>query len=643
MKRLNILLLLIPLLLSNTLAQPEVHPHNIINLTDSLLSKNPSISIHSKIILFRPGDNIHWADPQYPDSDWNGYNSSETDSVGWFRFYFVSGPNLKNNLVGVSGYATGEIELYYDNILVCKTLSRYPISLPQVLPGKHLIAIRYYFPIDNRQSGSDSYNFFIQFSSFKKSNAFLFQQTKEQMIFVTLPLAFALLHLVLFIFLPTARGNLYYAVFLVLFAISTFADIHASYLSVYAQSNFYLLVHRFFNPLTQIVFLLFLYEIFYDKIPKQFWFFVAAYEIVQILILIKPQGNYHYFVILGFIQTLEIIRIISVALFKKKDGALIFAIAVAFLFIFGSYDAMLDLEIMTPVNGVTNAYYFGMIGLFVATTVFLSRDFARTNKKIIEKETDRQRLELEKQLLQIEDNRKTNELEAARSLQLSMLPQCLNDFPNLDVCFSLVPASEVGGDYYDFFRDKNDTLTIVVGDATGHGMQAGMMVSIIKSLFVADIKDCGLVDFLNKATNTIKQMKLGNIFMALQLLRVQNNHVKFSSAGMPPIFIYRKNSDEIEEITLKAMPLGGPVSIPYQEIKTEINNGDVILMLTDGLPELFNAQKELLDYSPVLSTFKNSVHKTADEIVSELFKLGDVWRQEYPQEDDITLVVIKVK
>ena len=88
----------------------------------------------------------------------------------------------------------------------------------------------------------------------------------------------------------------------------------------------------------------------------------------------------------------------------------------------------------------------------------------------------------EKRALQIEFDHKKKELDEARELQLSMLPKELPQLPNLDIAVYMKTATEVGGDYYDFHIGLDGTLTVVFGDATGHGMKAGTMVTTTKSL-----------------------------------------------------------------------------------------------------------------------------------------------------------------
>ena len=86
-----------------------------------------------------------------------------------------------------------------------------------------------------------------------------------------------------------------------------------------------------------------------------------------------------------------------------------------------------------------------------------------------------------RQVFRVQANdRRAQELEEARHLQLSMLPKKLPNLPHLDIAAYMKTASEVGGDYYDFHLGEDGTLTIAVGDATGHGLKAGTMVSVVK-------------------------------------------------------------------------------------------------------------------------------------------------------------------
>ncbi len=115
-------------------------------------------------------------------------------------------------------------------------------------------------------------------------------------------------------------------------------------------------------------------------------------------------------------------------------------------------------------------------------------------------------------IVQAENERKSKELEEARNLQLSMLPRDLPQLPNLDIAVYMKTATEVGGDYYDFHIGLDGTLTVVLGDATGHGMKAGTMVTTTKSLFNVLAPNPNIVDTFHEMTRCLKANANGKTF-----------------------------------------------------------------------------------------------------------------------------------
>jgi serine phosphatase RsbU (regulator of sigma subunit) len=244
-----------------------------------------------------------------------------------------------------------------------------------------------------------------------------------------------------------------------------------------------------------------------------------------------------------------------------------------------------------------------------------------------------------------ESKRKSLELEEARKFQLSMLPKRIPKLPHLEIAVSMKTASEVGGDYYDFMVAKDGALFVVCGDATGHGFKAGTMVSVIKTLFVANVLDPAedFNRFFNDCTGTIKKVGVSNLHMALTLLKIDNYECSISSAGMPPVFISRKENNIVETIILKGPPLGAIKKFNYHHDYVHMEPGDTILLLTDGLPELFNRDKEMFGYDRVRECFKEVGEESPGEIVSCLNKRAEKWLNYKPQDDDMTFVVIKFK
>jgi len=253
--------------------------------------------------------------------------------------------------------------------------------------------------------------------------------------------------------------------------------------------------------------------------------------------------------------------------------------------------------------------------------------------------------EAETRALEIENERKTKELEEARALQLSMLPKETPELEHLELSAYMRTATEVGGDYYDYLVGEDGTFNIAFGDATGHGLQAGTMVTLMKGFFTLHGGSYKIKTFFEQCTKAIKEIKLGRILMAFSFLKINEFKLSYSSAGMPPLYYYNSNSGEVEELLVEGMPLGAMSKLPfYNSIEKDLNPGDVILLFSDGLPEQMNEKEEMYDYPRFKDNFAEILHnKNPQEIVESILATIDSWRGNAEQEDDISLMVIKVK
>jgi serine phosphatase RsbU (regulator of sigma subunit) len=282
------------------------------------------------------------------------------------------------------------------------------------------------------------------------------------------------------------------------------------------------------------------------------------------------------------------------------------------------------------------------IGILLGFRKF-ENDRREQKAKLRETELRIKATEAEKRAIEIESERKTKELEEARELQLSMLPKELPDLPNLEIAAFMRTATEVGGDYYDFSVQENGVLNVAFGDATGHGLKAGTMVTLMKGFFTSDSSKLGLKEFMNHCSRMIKEIKLGRILMSFSFLKIDNNKLFLTSAGMPPIYYYNKGAEVMEEIIMKGMPLGAMLKFPYNIHEKELKSGDTILLLTDGIPEQMNIDEEMYDYPRVKDQFIKVAEKTPDEIIKHFVESCDKWMGSAIQADDITIMVIRIK
>jgi len=169
------------------------------------------------------------------------------------------------------------------------------------------------------------------------------------------------------------------------------------------------------------------------------------------------------------------------------------------------------------------------------------------------------------------------------------------------------------------------------------------MVASIKSLFNAFGGNLEITEFFARRTTSLKDMNLGNVYMTMLLMRIHNNKLTASAAGMPPVLIYKNNTKIVEELIMKGMPLGGSLEYDYKLENRELAPGDTLLLMSDGFPELFNDKKEMLDYPQVKQIFADTAEKSPQDILSQLKKSIEQWSNGRPQNDDITFIILKVK
>ncbi len=481
----------------------------------------------------------------------------------------------------------------------------------------------------------------------------------HQMVFTLVPLILFVLHIFLYSFYRKQRANLFYSFCMLGFAGLTYFGFERFLTTNPTRIILFYQLNQISAPITIFFGLLTAYAINYFKFPKRWLVFLGIFFIIILLGFYEPFSNLTGAAVYIFFG-LTIIDI-AISSFRGKNrshqkGNWIIFTGFLMIAVFISYQILIDYGIANSFVDNNQVFVYGMLGLAICMSIFLSYNFAFINKdleiqlarvkelseKTIEQERLANKLEIERQIVNAENNRKSKELEDARNLQLSLLPREIPDFKNFDVACYMHTATEVGGDYYDIIEGINGDITFVIGDATGHGVKAGIMVALVKGL-INELSRLTPIEILEKINNVIRSMELGNLYMGLTLLKIRGLYIEISSAGMPPLFIYRKEENKIDEIVFKRMPLGATNKMNFIQQKIKINPGDILLLLSDGLPELFNNNKEMFEYDRVKRILFNGNKKSSPEIIEELKSESDKWKNGIDQADDMTFVVIKCK
>ena len=250
----------------------------------------------------------------------------------------------------------------------------------------------------------------------------------------------------------------------------------------------------------------------------------------------------------------------------------------------------------------------------------------------------------------LELKRKTEELEFARQVQLSMLPDQDIDSDSVEIVGRMRTASEVGGDYYDFIPLADERMCVVCGDATGHGVTSGLIVGMTRSSLItllqnSSSKPIELIRNLNKALRMSITQKYIGMGLALGLWDARARKLELSSAGMPFPYHYIKAERRVDLIALKCPPLGFLRQLPVNEHSLKLNSGDAVIWLSDGFAERTNPKgvywglKTL--HHEIATICETSV--SARQIAEEILARCDAYAEGCENEDDMTVVVLRVK
>jgi serine phosphatase RsbU (regulator of sigma subunit) len=431
---------------------------------------------------------------------------------------------------------------------------------------------------------------------------------------------------------------------MICFACLSFSDFQQAFVQTVPTVLIWIHISFASIILTVLFGLLTSYQRAFAHIPKQMFIFIGFAVLLLGWYFVSPNRQINiFFYIYLILSGVELIRVNIANLFKKDKWEWVIGLGFLIMVIIVAYQLLISTAVVEPMGNQTLVYVYGILIVSITTSINLARDFSKVQEKVFVQEREAKDREIQRRVLEADNIRKTQELEEARKLQLSMLPETIPQLPHLDIAVYMKTATEVGGDYYDFKLEQDGTLTVVIGDATGHGTKAGIMVALVKNIFNAMGHTFFIPDFFKHATKLIKQMNLGHLYMALLLMKIRKNHVIFSSAGMPPVLIYRSENKKIEEKVIKGLPLGGIESFNYGQAEFNLQPGDIILLMSDGFAELFNAQNDTIGFSRVKDIFLQANQKNPDKIIQQFVEFGEKWRGKRQQNDDVTFLIIKMK
>ncbi len=238
-----------------------------------------------------------------------------------------------------------------------------------------------------------------------------------------------------------------------------------------------------------------------------------------------------------------------------------------------------------------------------------------------------------------------SEMELAKRIQTALLPD-KQKIEGYEIAASMIPAKEVGGDYYDIIETPKGDKWITIGDVSGHGVDSGLIMMMAQTSILSKVNNngnCGPSDLLQSINGIVKEnlFRLGSDhYMTMMAMRLSQSQMTVAGKHQD-LLIYRAALNKVETITIRGTWLGITEDIKNstQELTVNINAGDIVLLFTDGVTEATNSEGDMFGQARLEQALNRyadlPVRKLRDRIIEEVISFQE------KQADDITLVVVK--
>jgi sigma-B regulation protein RsbU (phosphoserine phosphatase) len=231
----------------------------------------------------------------------------------------------------------------------------------------------------------------------------------------------------------------------------------------------------------------------------------------------------------------------------------------------------------------------------------------------------------------------------AREIQQSFLPRQNPVMPGYDVSGRNIPSFEVGGDYYDFITIVEGQTGIAIGDVSGKGIPASLIMASFRASLIAEIRNnYSIRTICNKVNNLLyESVRSGSFVSAVYGVLDSKNHVlTFCNCGHNlPIVL--KSNDEVEYLREGGQLFGVTPNVEYEERPIYLRPNDIVVLYTDGVTEVFNSEGEEFGMDGVIDILRQNRDKPSSEIQQAIYDAVLQFASSEHVFDDLTMIVIK--
>ena len=247
----------------------------------------------------------------------------------------------------------------------------------------------------------------------------------------------------------------------------------------------------------------------------------------------------------------------------------------------------------------------------------------------------------------IEAKKQEQELQIARTIQLGLLPHGAPDIAGISLAGRCVPASEVGGDYYDFLLRGEHALDLVIADVSGHNIGAALIMAEARTFIQATAKNISTPKEILSALNEFlyEDLTRAEFFISMFYLRFdcRSRVLFFASAGHNPPLVWQNASKSCVWLDAEGLLLGVKEEVVFEEKLMPLQSGDILVLYTDGIIEAADRSGAFFGENRLCDILGKSCQLSPQEIIDKLFRevRGFTGLQNF--DDDLTIVVMKIE
>lgn len=239
------------------------------------------------------------------------------------------------------------------------------------------------------------------------------------------------------------------------------------------------------------------------------------------------------------------------------------------------------------------------------------------------------------------DERVRGSFEKAAEIQQSLLVEEPPEFPGFDIACRSVATEEVGGDFYDFHPFEGEMLGLAIGDASGHGLPAALLVrDVVTGLRIGLEKDLKVAHVFRKLNRVIHRSNLSSRFVSVFYGELEKDGtLVYVNAGHQPPLVFRPGG--IDPLTIGGTVIGPLPEVEFRRGVARLCAGEALVMCTDGIIERRDRSGAFLGEEGLVRAVREAESGSADAILEHVFDQAWRWGAGRPWEDDATLVVVK--